>query len=103
MKDLSTTLEAIINTKYEKYGEVDAQALENNLKTIVSTRLEEMKIDPVNFLIGTNDDIKNALEEINSISDNDDLDKEKIRIYKFSIWNSSWNGCTKLRNTSNIC
>ena len=77
LKDLSTTLEAIINTKYEKYGEVDAQALENNLKTIVSTRLEEMKIDPVNFLIGTNDDIKNALEEINLISDNDELRQKK--------------------------
>ncbi len=38
-------------------------SLENNLKTIVSTRLEEMKIDPVNFLIGTNDDIKNALAD----------------------------------------
>ena len=36
LKDLST-IEAIINTKYEKYGEVDAQAFENNLKTIVST------------------------------------------------------------------
>jgi len=77
LKDLSTTLEAIINTKYEKYGEVDAQALENNLKTIVSTRLEEMKTDPVNFLIGTNDDIKNALEEINLISDNDELRQKK--------------------------
>ena len=77
LKDLSTTLEAIINTKYEKYGEVDAQALENNLKTIVSTRLEEMKIDPVKFLIGTNDDIKNALEEINLISDNDELRQKK--------------------------
>ena len=76
LKDLSTTLEAIINTKYEKYGEVDAQAFENNLKNIVSTRLEEMKNDPVNFLIGTNDDIKNALEEIR-IETNDDLRQKK--------------------------
>jgi len=76
LKDLSTTLEAIINTKYEQYGEADAQALENNLKTIVSTRLEEMKTDPVNFLIGTNDDIKNALEEIR-IETNDDLRQKK--------------------------
>lgn len=77
LKDLSETLEGFINDKYEKYGEVDAQALENNLKNIVATRLEEMKTDPVNFLIGTNDDIKNALEEINLISDNDELRQKK--------------------------
>ena len=77
LKDLSTTLEAIINTKYEKYGELDAQALENNLKTIVATRLEDMKTNPVKFLIETNDDIKNALDEIDLVSDNDELRQKK--------------------------
>ncbi|BAQ85610.1 lysozyme-like protein [uncultured Mediterranean phage uvMED] len=76
LKDLSETLEGFINDKYEKYGEVDAQALENNLKNIVATRLEEMKTDPVNFLIGTNDDIKNALEEIRTET-NDELRQKK--------------------------
>ena len=76
IKDLSATLEGFINDKYEKYGEVDAQALENNLKNIVATRLEEMKTDPVNFLIGTNDDIKNALEEIRTET-NDGLRQKK--------------------------
>jgi hypothetical protein len=76
IKDLSATLEGFINDKYEKYGEVDAQALKNNLKNIVATRLEEMKTDPVNFLIGTNDDIKNALEEIRTET-NDELRQKK--------------------------
>ena len=48
------------------------------------TRLEEMKNDPVNFLIGTNDDIKNALEEIRFKMDKM-KNKKTIRIYKFSI------------------
>tara|TARA_B100000963_G_scaffold361552_1_gene397615 strand:+ start:507 stop:2600 length:2094 start_codon:yes stop_codon:yes gene_type:complete len=76
IKDLSATLEGFINDKYENYGEVDAQALENNLKNIVAIRLEEMKTDPVNFLIGTNDDIKNALEEIRTET-NDELRQKK--------------------------
>tara|TARA_R100001460_G_scaffold55864_1_gene95293 strand:- start:2113 stop:4194 length:2082 start_codon:yes stop_codon:yes gene_type:complete len=64
LKDLTTTLDSMIKGKYDKYGEVDAQAFENNLKKITSNRLEEMKNDPVKFLAGTNDTISEMIEDI---------------------------------------
>jgi len=64
LKDLTTTLDSMIKGKYDKYGEVDAQAFETNLKKITSNRLEEMKNDPVKFLAGTNDTISEMIEDI---------------------------------------
>lgn len=64
LKDLSITLDSMIKSKYEKYGEVDAQAFETNLKKITSNRLEQMKNDPVKFLAGTNDTISEMIEDI---------------------------------------
>jgi len=64
LKDLTTTLDSMIKGKYNKYGEVDAQAFETNLKKITSNRLEEMKNDPVKFLAGTNDTISEMIEDI---------------------------------------
>ena len=64
LENLSSILEELIQDKYQKYDEQDADELENTLKKIAQTRREEMEKDPVKFLIQTNDEIEQLREEI---------------------------------------
>jgi|TARA_R100000482_G_scaffold123637_1_gene74090 hypothetical protein len=62
-KDIDETLKTMIKNKYDSMNFIDAQNMENYLKTIVSTRLEAMKTNPVKFIIDTNDEAKRLLDE----------------------------------------
>ena len=62
-KDIDETLKTMIKNKYDSMDFIDAQNMENYLKTIVSTRLEAMKTNPVKFIIDTNDEAKRLLDE----------------------------------------
>ena len=61
--DIDETLKTMIKNKYDSMDFIDAQNMENYLKTIVSTRLEAMKTNPVKFIIDTNDEAKRLLDE----------------------------------------
>ena len=63
IKDIDETLKTMIKNKYDSMDFIDAQNMENYLKTIVSTRLEAMKTNPVKFIIDTNDEAKRLLDE----------------------------------------
>jgi hypothetical protein len=64
--DIDETLKTMIKNKYESMDFIDAQNMENYLKTIVSTRLEAMKTNPVKFIIDTNDEAKKLLDEFST-------------------------------------
>jgi hypothetical protein len=71
LKDLDETLKSMIKNKYDsvKSGTMnfkDAQNMDNYLKTIVSTRLEAMKTNPVKFIIDTNDEAKRLLDDFST-------------------------------------
>ena len=64
--DIDETLKTMIKNKYESMDFIDAQNMENYLKTIVSTRLEAMKTNPVKFIIDTNDEAKRLLDNFST-------------------------------------
>ena len=66
LKDIDETLKTMIKNKYDSMDFIDAQNMENYLKTIVSTRLEAMKTNPVKFIIDTNDEAKRLLDEFST-------------------------------------
>jgi len=66
LKDIDETLKTMIQNKYDSMDFIDAQNMENYLKTIVSTRLEAMKTNPVKFIIDTNDEAKRLLDEFST-------------------------------------
>jgi hypothetical protein len=66
LKDIDETLKTMIQNKYDSMDFIDAQNMENYLKTIVSTRLEVMKTNPVKFIIDTNDEAKRLLDEFST-------------------------------------
>ena len=66
LKDIDETLKTMIKNKYDSMDFIDAQNMENYLKTIVSTRLEAMKTNPVKFIIDTNDEAKRLLDDFST-------------------------------------
>jgi hypothetical protein len=66
LKDIDEILKTMIKNKYDSMDFIDAQNMENYLKTIVSTRLEAMKTNPVKFIIDTNDEAKRLLDEFST-------------------------------------
>jgi hypothetical protein len=79
--DIDETLKTMIKNKYESMDFIDAQNMENYLKTIVSTRLEAMKTNPVKFIIDTNDEAKRLLDEFVTETENLTLKAENKKTF----------------------
>ncbi len=71
----------MIKNKYDSMDFIDAQNMENYLKTIVSTRLEAMKTNPVKFIIDTNDEAKRLLDEFLTETENLTLKTENKKAF----------------------
>ena len=81
LKDIDETLKTMIKNKYDSMDFIDAQNMENYLKTIVSTRLEAMKTNPVKFIIDTNDEAKRLLDEFVTETENLTLKAENKKAF----------------------
>ena len=81
LKDIDETLKTMIKNKYDSMDFIDAQNMENYLKTIVSTRLEAMKTNPVKFIIDTNDEAKRLLDEFVTETENLTLKTENKKAF----------------------
>ena len=81
LKDIDETLKTMIKNKYDSMDFIDAQNMENYLKTIVSTRLESMKTNPVKFIIDTNDEAKRLLDEFVTETENLTLKTENKKAF----------------------
>jgi len=79
--DIDKTLKTMIKNKYESMDFIDAQNMENYLKTIVSTRVEAMKTNPVKFIIDTNDEAKRLLDEFVTETENLTLKAENKKAF----------------------
>ncbi len=79
--DIDETLKTMIKNKYDSMDFIDAQNMENYLKTIVSTRLEAMKTNPVKFIIDTNDEAKRLLDEFLTETENLTLKTENKKAF----------------------
>ena len=79
--DIDETLKTMIKNKYDSMDFIDAQNMENYLKTIVSTRLEAMKTNPVKFIIDTNDEAKRLLDEFVTETENLTLKTENKKAF----------------------